>query len=98
MLGTRDYLGKNGFTDAVIGLSGGVDSSLVAAVAVDALGAEHVHGLSMPLALFERGVAPATPPRWPSISGSTSAPSPSRPPTGPWRSSSARCSELRPRG
>ena len=34
MLGTRDYLGKNGFTDAVIGLSGGVDSSLVATVAV----------------------------------------------------------------
>ena len=48
VLGTRDYLGKNGFTDAVIGLSGGIDSSLVAAVAVDALGAEHVHGLSMP--------------------------------------------------
>jgi NAD+ synthase (glutamine-hydrolysing) len=48
VLGTRDYLRKNGFTDAVIGLSGGVDSSLVAAVAVDALGADHVHGLSMP--------------------------------------------------
>ncbi|HVA03912.1 MAG TPA: NAD+ synthase [Acidimicrobiales bacterium] len=48
VLGTRDYLKKNGFTDAVIGLSGGVDSSLVAAVAVDALGADHVHGLSMP--------------------------------------------------
>ena len=48
MLRHRDYLRKNGFTDAVIGLSGGVDSSLVAAVAVDALGADHVHGLSMP--------------------------------------------------
>jgi NAD+ synthase (glutamine-hydrolysing) len=48
VLGTRDYLAKNGFTDAVIGLSGGVDSSLVAAVAVDALGASRVHGLSMP--------------------------------------------------
>jgi NAD+ synthase (glutamine-hydrolysing) len=48
VLGTRDYLGKNGFTDAVVGLSGGVDSSLVAAVAVDALGPDHVHGLSMP--------------------------------------------------
>jgi len=48
VLGTRDYLKKNGFTDAVIGLSGGVDSSLVAAIAVDALGAGHVHGLSMP--------------------------------------------------
>jgi len=48
VLGTRDYLGKNGFTDAVIGLSGGVDSSLVAVVAVDAVGADHVHGVAMP--------------------------------------------------
>jgi NAD+ synthase (glutamine-hydrolysing) len=48
VLGTRDYVTKNGFTDVVIGLSGGIDSSLVAVVAVDALGAEHVHGVSMP--------------------------------------------------
>jgi NAD+ synthase (glutamine-hydrolysing) len=48
VLGTRDYVRKNGFTDVVIGLSGGIDSSLVACVAVDALGAEHVHGVSMP--------------------------------------------------
>ncbi len=48
VLGTRDYVRKNGFTDVVIGLSGGVDSSLVAAIAVDALGAEHVHGVLMP--------------------------------------------------
>jgi NAD+ synthase (glutamine-hydrolysing) len=48
VLGTRDYLWKNGFTDAVIGLSGGIDSALVATIAVDALGAEHVHALSMP--------------------------------------------------
>jgi NAD+ synthase (glutamine-hydrolysing) len=48
VLGTRDYLGKNGFTDAVIGLSGGIDSSLVATVAVDALGADRVHGIAMP--------------------------------------------------
>jgi NAD+ synthase (glutamine-hydrolysing) len=48
VLGTRDYLRKNGFTDAVIGLSGGVDSSLVAVIAADALGAEHVHALAMP--------------------------------------------------
>jgi NAD+ synthase (glutamine-hydrolysing) len=48
VLGTRDYLGKNGFREAVIGLSGGIDSSLVATVAVDALGPEHVHGISMP--------------------------------------------------
>jgi NAD+ synthase (glutamine-hydrolysing) len=47
-VGTRDYLRKNGFTDAVIGLSGGIDSSLVATVAADALGAEHVHGIAMP--------------------------------------------------
>jgi NAD+ synthase (glutamine-hydrolysing) len=48
VLGTRDYLGKNGFSEAVIGLSGGIDSSLVAAIAVDALGASQVHGISMP--------------------------------------------------
>jgi NAD+ synthase (glutamine-hydrolysing) len=48
VLGTRDYLGKNGFSEAVIGLSGGIDSSLVATVAVDALGASRVHGISMP--------------------------------------------------
>jgi NAD+ synthase (glutamine-hydrolysing) len=48
VLGTRDYVRKNGFTDVVIGLSGGVDSALVAAIAVEALGAQHVHGVSMP--------------------------------------------------
>jgi NAD+ synthase (glutamine-hydrolysing) len=48
VLGTRDYVHKNGFEQVLIGLSGGVDSSLVAAVAVDALGAEHVHGVLMP--------------------------------------------------
>ena len=48
VLGTRDYVRKNRFTDVVIGLSGGIDSSIVAAVAVDALGAEHVHGVAMP--------------------------------------------------
>ena len=48
VVGTRDYVSKNGFTDVVIGLSGGIDSALVAAIAVDALGAEHVHGVSMP--------------------------------------------------
>ena len=48
VLGTRDYVRKNGFTDVVIGLSGGIDSALVAAIAVDALGADHVHGVSMP--------------------------------------------------
>ncbi|MHB8438250.1 MAG: NAD+ synthase [Acidimicrobiales bacterium] len=48
VLGTRDYLAKNGFTDAVIGLSGGIDSSLVATVAVDALGPGCVHAMAMP--------------------------------------------------
>ncbi|HLW46035.1 MAG TPA: nitrilase-related carbon-nitrogen hydrolase, partial [Acidimicrobiales bacterium] len=48
VLGTRDYLGKNGFDGAVIGLSGGIDSSLVAAIATDAIGAAHVHGVAMP--------------------------------------------------
>ncbi len=48
VLGTRDYLVKNGFGDVVIGLSGGIDSTLVATIAVDAIGADHVHGVSMP--------------------------------------------------
>ena len=48
VLGTRDYVRKNGFAKVVIGLSGGVDSSLVAAIAVDALGAENVLGVAMP--------------------------------------------------
>jgi NAD+ synthase (glutamine-hydrolysing) len=55
VLGTRDYVGKNGFGDVVIGLSGGIDSSLVAAIAVDALGAEHVHGVSMPSRYSSQG-------------------------------------------
>jgi NAD+ synthase (glutamine-hydrolysing) len=48
VLGTRDYMTKNGFTDAVIGLSGGIDSALVAAIAADALGPERVLGVLMP--------------------------------------------------
>jgi NAD+ synthase (glutamine-hydrolysing) len=48
VLGLRDYVGKNGFGDVVVGLSGGVDSALTAALAVEALGAERVHGVSMP--------------------------------------------------
>ena len=47
-LGTRDYVRKCGFREVVIGLSGGIDSSLVATVAVDALGAENVLGVAMP--------------------------------------------------
>ena len=48
VLGIRDYVHKNHFTDVVIGLSGGIDSALVAALAVDALGPQRVHGVSMP--------------------------------------------------
>ncbi|HEY6531868.1 MAG TPA: NAD+ synthase [Acidimicrobiales bacterium] len=48
VLGTRDFVRKNGFSEVVIGLSGGIDSALVAAIAVDALGPEHVHGVLMP--------------------------------------------------
>jgi NAD+ synthase (glutamine-hydrolysing) len=48
VLGTQDYVRKNGFADVIIGLSGGIDSSLTACIAVDALGAAHVTGVSMP--------------------------------------------------
>ncbi len=48
VLATRDFVVKNRFSDVVIGLSGGVDSALVAAIAVDAVGADHVHGVLMP--------------------------------------------------
>jgi NAD+ synthase (glutamine-hydrolysing) len=48
VLGLRDYVRKNGFRDVVLGLSGGVDSALVAAIAVDALGPDAVRALSMP--------------------------------------------------
>ena len=48
VLGTRDYLRKCGFSKAIVGLSGGIDSALVAAIAVEALGAENVQGVGMP--------------------------------------------------
>ncbi len=48
VLGVRDYVGKNGFPGAVIGLSGGIDSALVLAIAVDALGKDGVHAVMMP--------------------------------------------------
>ncbi len=48
VLGTRDYIVKNGFSKVLIGISGGIDSSLVATIAVDALGADNVVGISMP--------------------------------------------------
>ena len=48
VLGTRDYVDKNGFEHVVLGLSGGIDSTLVALVAVDALGADRVTSVVMP--------------------------------------------------
>jgi NAD+ synthase (glutamine-hydrolysing) len=48
VLGTRDYVVKNGFRSVILGLSGGIDSSVCAAIAADAIGAENVHGVSMP--------------------------------------------------
>lgn len=48
VVGLRAYAAKNGFSSVLIGLSGGIDSALVAAIACDALGAQHVYGISMP--------------------------------------------------
>ncbi|HLY85700.1 MAG TPA: NAD+ synthase [Gaiellaceae bacterium] len=48
VLGLRDYVGKNGFSDVGVGVSGGIDSAVTAALAVEALGAERVHCVSMP--------------------------------------------------
>jgi NAD+ synthase (glutamine-hydrolysing) len=55
VLGTRDYVLKNGFRKVVLGLSGGIDSALTAAIAVDALGAENVTGVLMPSEFSSRG-------------------------------------------
>ncbi|OGW91005.1 MAG: hypothetical protein A3D28_01920 [Omnitrophica bacterium RIFCSPHIGHO2_02_FULL_63_14] len=55
VLGTRDYVRKNGFEKALIGVSGGIDSALVAAIAVDALGPGHVVGVTMPSPFTSRG-------------------------------------------
>ena len=46
--GTRDYVRKNGFRSVVLGMSGGIDSAVVAAIAADAIGGDNVHGVSMP--------------------------------------------------
>lgn len=55
VLGTRDYVRKNGFSKTVIGLSGGIDSALVAAIACDAIGKENVIGISMPTRFNSKG-------------------------------------------
>ncbi|MBX5455572.1 MAG: NAD+ synthase [Thermogemmatispora sp.] len=55
VLGTRDYVRKTGFSKAIVGLSGGIDSSLTAVIAADALGPENVLGVSMPSAYSSEG-------------------------------------------
>jgi NAD+ synthase (glutamine-hydrolysing) len=50
VVGLRDYVGKNGFRSVVLGLSGGIDSAVVAAIAADAIGGENVHGVALPSA------------------------------------------------
>jgi len=55
VLGTRDYMKKNGFSKAVIGLSGGIDSALTAVIAVKAIGAENVMGITMPSNYSSKG-------------------------------------------
>ncbi len=55
VLGMRDYVGKCGFRSVVLGLSGGIDSALVAALAADALGAENVRGLALPTEFSSAG-------------------------------------------
>ncbi|HKO55226.1 MAG TPA: NAD+ synthase [Thermoanaerobaculia bacterium] len=55
ILGLRDYLSKCGFTDVVVGLSGGIDSAVTAALAVEAIGKEHVTGIAMPSQFSSQG-------------------------------------------
>ena len=55
VLGTQDYVRKCGFHRVIVGLSGGIDSSLVATLAADALGAENVLGVAMPGPYSSRG-------------------------------------------
>jgi NAD+ synthase (glutamine-hydrolysing) len=57
LTGVGDYVRKNGFQEVVIGLSGGIDSSLVAVLAADALGSDHVHGVSMPSRYSSEGAS-----------------------------------------
>ncbi|HKS21741.1 MAG TPA: NAD+ synthase [Thermoanaerobaculia bacterium] len=55
ILGLRDYIRKCGFADVVVGLSGGIDSAVTAAIAVEALGKEHVTGIAMPSEFSSQG-------------------------------------------
>ena len=55
VLGVRDYINKNGFGGAVLGLSGGIDSALTLVLAVDAIGADRVEAVMMPFTCAPRG-------------------------------------------
>ena len=77
-LGLGDYVRKNGFNEIVVGVSGGIDSALVAALAAEALGPERVHCVSMPSRYSSEGRAP-TRSASPRISAATSARSPIEP-------------------
>jgi NAD+ synthase (glutamine-hydrolysing) len=55
VLGLRDYVDKNGFADVVVGVSGGIDSAVTAALCVDALGADRIHCVSMPSRFSSEG-------------------------------------------
>ena len=57
MLGLRDYVNKNGFKNVVLGLSGGINSAICAALAVDALGEERLRAVMMPYSLHVEGLA-----------------------------------------
>ncbi len=99
--GVRDYLGKNGFPGAIIGLSGGIDSALVLAIAVDALGAERVRAVMMPSPytadiswLDARDMATRLGVRYDEISDRADVRRLSRP---RWRRSSPACPRTRPR-
>ena len=78
--GLRDYVDKNGFPGVVLGLSGGIDSALCAAMAVDALGPERVHCVMLPYRYTSQRVASTTPPTAPrrSACATTSCRSPRR--------------------
>ena len=54
-LGIRDYVEKSGFREVVVAVSGGIDSALTVAICADALGAERVHGVSMPSRFSSEG-------------------------------------------
>ena len=76
--GLGDYVGKNGFPGVILGLSGGIDSALTAAIAADALGAERVTGVALPSVHSSAPRASRAPSSWPSRSASASSSSPSR--------------------